>query len=390
MKRQEIYYDRIYLDLITLDQAVQPRVELDDNYIEELANDLTAGSKFPPVVVFKYGEDYQLADGVHRHLAHQKAGLDVIDVEIRIGDQRDAILHAVGANATHGKRRSNADKRKAAETLLKDEVWCRWTDRVIAEKCRVSQPLVSAIRKELTDNGYKFPEKRITANGRQMDTTNIGSNRAQNAHETENPVAETSEVGQQQARATDTAAQTSEDPEINHQTEETQPAVNPVQSNDEAEASEATLGNQSDNPESPDSEAGDQPEDGESPSESQTEETSEETEASESDQGANGNETPAPGDEDAIQAEAQPAIDEDIDPLSQKVCDLEQDLAEAKQAIALKDERINELEEKIRVLEAENEYYRSQLTEVNDHTEDMAPSNAIQDSVSQAIEASLA
>jgi hypothetical protein len=380
----------INLEIIKLDEAAQPRVELDDEYIEELANDLTAGSKFPPVVVFRYGEDYHLADGFHRYRAHQKAGFDKIVAEIRRGDRREAIMHAVGANATHGKRRSNADKRKAAETLLKDEVWCRWTDRVIAEKCRVSQPLVSAIRKELTDNGYQFPEKRITANGRKMNVANIGSNRSLTTQESEISEAVPSEVGQQEASATVTAAPTSEDPEVNHQTEETQPAVNPEQSDDEAEASEATLGNQSDNPESPDSVAGDQPEEGDSADESPVEEMAEEAEDRESDQGPNGNEATAPGDEDATQPEAPKMDAENIDPLSQKVCDLEQDLAEAKQTIALKDERINELEEKIRVLEAENEYYRSQLTEVNDHTEDMAPSNAIQDSVFQAMEASLA
>jgi len=53
-----------------------------------------------------------------------------VELEINIinGTQRDAILHSVGANATHGLRRSNQDKRKAVVTLLEDNEWCQWSD----------------------------------------------------------------------------------------------------------------------------------------------------------------------------------------------------------------------------------------------------------------------
>jgi len=33
------------------------------------------------------------------------------------------LLYAVGSNATHGLRRSNADKRRAAQMLLEDPEW---------------------------------------------------------------------------------------------------------------------------------------------------------------------------------------------------------------------------------------------------------------------------
>jgi hypothetical protein len=63
---------------------------------------------------------------------------------------RDAVLHSVGANATHGLRRTNEDKRRAVETLLNDEKWYLWSDRQIARQCQVSHSLVSKIRQELT------------------------------------------------------------------------------------------------------------------------------------------------------------------------------------------------------------------------------------------------
>ncbi|EWY35857.1 hypothetical protein N825_32650 [Skermanella stibiiresistens SB22] len=39
------------------------------------------------------------------------------------GSRRDAVPHAVGANARHGLPRSNADKRDAVMILLKDPEW---------------------------------------------------------------------------------------------------------------------------------------------------------------------------------------------------------------------------------------------------------------------------
>jgi hypothetical protein len=68
------------------------------------------------------------------------------------GGRRDAILFAVGANATHGLRRTNADKRRAVLTLLHDPEWRQWSDSEIAHKCRVSRPLVAEMRAERDAN----------------------------------------------------------------------------------------------------------------------------------------------------------------------------------------------------------------------------------------------
>lgn len=60
--------------------------------------------------------------------------------------------YSVGANATHGLRRTNADKRRAVETLLRDEEWGAKSDRWIAEKCGVGNQLVGHIRRELCES----------------------------------------------------------------------------------------------------------------------------------------------------------------------------------------------------------------------------------------------
>ena len=167
---------RLDLGKIIVDSDIQARAGLNENHIEEYTFSLQNGDQFPPAVVYLVdNENYYLVDGFHRFFAHRNAGRSDILCEIKYGTKRDAILHAVQSNATHGIRRTNADKRRAVEILLKDKEWARWSDRHIAKLCRVSQPFVSSIRKELTDNGYQFSATRIGTTGWEISTRNIGS-----------------------------------------------------------------------------------------------------------------------------------------------------------------------------------------------------------------------
>jgi hypothetical protein len=135
------------LDQIRTNGGTQSRVELNQETVAEYAQAFTAGASFPPVVVFFDGANYWLADGFHRYFGARDAGESALNAEIITGTQRDAVLYSLKANATHGLRRTNADKRKAVETLLKDAEWATWSDRKIAEVCGVGHPFVAAIRK---------------------------------------------------------------------------------------------------------------------------------------------------------------------------------------------------------------------------------------------------
>jgi len=117
--------------------------------VNEYAEAMKAGSEFPPVVVFHDGETHWLADGYHRHAAATSAKAETITADVRQGALRDAVLYAAGANATHGLRRTNDDKRRAVETLLRDAEWSQWSDNEIARRCGVSQPFVSAQRRQV-------------------------------------------------------------------------------------------------------------------------------------------------------------------------------------------------------------------------------------------------
>lgn len=135
---------KLNLNAIRIDGETQSRVSLDEGTVADYVECLDA---LPPVIVFNDGADNWLADGFHRFHAYRKAGKASIPAEIRAGTRRDAILFSLGANGTHGLRRSNADKRKAVSAMLADSEWSQWSDRKIADACGVSQPFVSSLRK---------------------------------------------------------------------------------------------------------------------------------------------------------------------------------------------------------------------------------------------------
>jgi hypothetical protein len=139
---------KLSLNDISIDTALQCREHQDVDTIAEYAQAYKSGAKIPPIIVFNDGKLRWVADGFHRHPAAKQAGLKQITVDERKGTKRDALLFAVGANAEHGLRRTNADKRRAVDVLLKDAEWSKWPAREIARRCQVTHPFVLAVQKE--------------------------------------------------------------------------------------------------------------------------------------------------------------------------------------------------------------------------------------------------
>jgi hypothetical protein len=138
------------LDQIRTDGGTQPRVAIDEGVVGEYAELYQNGVDLPPVVVFYDGATYWLADGFHRYWANRQIDCNQIFAEVRHGTKREAILYSVGANADHGLRRTNADKRKAVLTVLEDEEWSQWSNREIARQCGVGETTVRRVREGLT------------------------------------------------------------------------------------------------------------------------------------------------------------------------------------------------------------------------------------------------
>ena len=125
-------------------------VGIDPGTVASYAEDMQAGATFPPIRVYHDGAEYHLADGFHRVEAAHQISRDVILADVLQGTSRDAILDACAANATHGLRRTNEDKRRAITAMLKDPEWAVWSDRSIAKACAVDHKSVAKVRRDLT------------------------------------------------------------------------------------------------------------------------------------------------------------------------------------------------------------------------------------------------
>jgi ParB-like chromosome segregation protein Spo0J len=180
-----IGFQHLPIENLRTDGGTQPRGELDLEVVDRYADEMENEAQFPPVIVFHDGSLHWLADGFHRLFAAKKAGQITIRCDVKQGTQRDAILYSLGANAEHGLPRSNEDKRRAVATLLVDPEWSEWSDNVIAGKTAVSQPFVSKLRRELSQNVLSEesddqdaplpqPTKRRGADGFARETKNIG------------------------------------------------------------------------------------------------------------------------------------------------------------------------------------------------------------------------
>lgn len=141
----------VKLSEIVIDAGTQQRENINDAAVEEYAEALRCGAKFPAVSLFFDGARYYLADGFHRYHAH-KAVEGMLDIlaDVYEGTKREAVLFSASANGAHGIRLSNSDKRKSVLVLLLDKEWSQWSDNQIAKHCHVTHPFVGKIRKELS------------------------------------------------------------------------------------------------------------------------------------------------------------------------------------------------------------------------------------------------
>jgi hypothetical protein len=147
------------LSEIKIEPELMMRVGINQEIVDDYAQALLDGDKFPPIILFHDGDDYHLADGWKRYYAHKKAGLEIIDADVRMGTYEDAFDYALTqANYANGERYSPEDKRHALKLALEKERYTNQSDRQLAKILRVSHPFVAKVRK---------------AAGKQPDTINV-------------------------------------------------------------------------------------------------------------------------------------------------------------------------------------------------------------------------
>lgn len=145
---------------IRLDKT-QSRDAINQDAVQDYADRLRDGGTMPAMIVYWDGEEYWLADGFHRHAAAGNLGLDTYPCEVRQGDWEDAATFSCGSNDEHGCRRTNADKRHSVELAISLPRHQDKTNVMIALICKVSDWLVSDVRRklELRENRSGKPGK---------------------------------------------------------------------------------------------------------------------------------------------------------------------------------------------------------------------------------------
>ncbi|MFG1727947.1 ParB N-terminal domain-containing protein [Streptomyces sp. AGS-58] len=115
----------------------------DDGHVRTLAESEHA---YPPIMVHR--GTMRVIDGGHRLRAAQLRGHTHIAVRFFDGEQEDAFVLSVAANADHGLPLSRADRLTAASRILGSHP--EWSDRVIASVTGLSARNVAEMRRRRT------------------------------------------------------------------------------------------------------------------------------------------------------------------------------------------------------------------------------------------------
>ncbi|MBI4749179.1 MAG: ParB N-terminal domain-containing protein [Acidobacteria bacterium] len=137
------------LDHLRIDGNTQSRAGINWNVVETYAERLVAGDQFPPVDVYFDEHQYWLADGFHRVEAARRVQYTAFPARVFHGSRREAQLHSIQSNITHGLQRSDADKRMVVLMLLQDDEWCHQSNYEIARYSAISVSFVRKIKQEI-------------------------------------------------------------------------------------------------------------------------------------------------------------------------------------------------------------------------------------------------
>ena len=143
------------IEISKLNMELQTRAKNNDEVIQEYAEQMKDGVSFPNVKVFREKKNATpyLVDGFHRTAAILHNGGDTIEADIIYGDRVAALTYALKANAEHGLRRTNADKRHALELAWRERkllfIEGNPTSRQLAAICGVSKSAANIFIQEM-------------------------------------------------------------------------------------------------------------------------------------------------------------------------------------------------------------------------------------------------
>lgn len=136
---------------IRIDGNTQARIKLNQDVVNEYAEHLKDGDKFPPMVVYHDGTDHWLADGFHRYFAYKLNKETMAEVEVIAGTVEDAQEYSFSANqgSKRGLSNSQEDNRNIIIRMLQSPRWSSWSDVAIAKHVGVSRITVGRVKQSL-------------------------------------------------------------------------------------------------------------------------------------------------------------------------------------------------------------------------------------------------
>lgn len=136
-------------DLI-VDQKYQFRAALDPSVVENYAELIGEGFKFPNLICFDTAREdkkYVLVDGFQRLKGYEINDYRKVNIDIIKGNEDDAMMFALNANSGHGAAYTQEDKRKRARFCFGHPVMKKWSDNKTAKFLGVTQGFISNQRK---------------------------------------------------------------------------------------------------------------------------------------------------------------------------------------------------------------------------------------------------
>ena len=136
---------------IRIDGNTQARIKLNQDVVNEYAEHLKDGDKFPPMVVYHDGTDHWLADGFHRYFAYKLNKETMVEVETIAGTVEDAQEYSFSANqgSKRGLSNSPEDNRNIIIRMLQSPRWSVWSSDTIAKHVGVSLSTVKRVKSSL-------------------------------------------------------------------------------------------------------------------------------------------------------------------------------------------------------------------------------------------------
>jgi hypothetical protein len=137
------------INVIRLDGETYHREGINYSTVREYAHKMMSGTLFPPINVFFDGDNYWLADGLHRIEATILTGKSIINTFITQGGYRDATFFGISYEDPKGLPHNQKDLVKCLKIVFSDQAWSKMNNQEIAIHCRTNKFFVNYLRKEL-------------------------------------------------------------------------------------------------------------------------------------------------------------------------------------------------------------------------------------------------